>query len=359
MSGFIAFAKKEIMHIKRDPIIIFFCLVLPCIQLLLLGFAIDFDVRHVSTAVVDQSHSRESRELLDKLHNTQYLDITSYNLSRHEALRRLDKSECKIVIVIPPDYARTLKAQALVDGSDAQVSQRVVAALRNLYTADAAQTALRYRQLPQVNASILYNPAAKTNIFMLPGLIGIILQIITIVLTALSIVKEKEQGTMEQVTVSPVSIMGMMLGKIMPYAVMALCEVQIILYVSWLIFDLHIKGSWLQLMIMTIPFLMTTLSLGIFISTLANNQGQAFMMVIMIMLPSILLSGFVFPTENLPLPLQMVSQIVPVTHYLLILRGVIIRGVGILELWQPTCVLLGMAAILIIVATQKFRQQVV
>ena len=103
MSGFIAFAKKEIMHIKRDPIIIFFCLVLPCIQLLLLGFAIDFDVRHVSTAVVDQSHSRESRELLDKLHNTQYLDITSYNLSRHEALRRLDKSECKIVIVIPPD----------------------------------------------------------------------------------------------------------------------------------------------------------------------------------------------------------------------------------------------------------------
>ena len=194
---------------------------------------------------------------------------------------------------------------------------------------------------------------------MLPGLIGIILQIITIVLTALSIVKEKEQGTMEQVTVSPVSIMGMMLGKIMPYAVMALCEVQIILYVSWLIFDLHIKGSWLQLMIMTIPFLMTTLSLGIFISTLANNQGQAFMMVIMIMLPSILLSGFVFPTENLPLPLQMVSQIVPVTHYLLILRGVIIRGVGILELWQPTCVLLGMAAILIIVATQKFRQQVV
>ena len=359
MSGFLAFIKKEIMHIRRDPVTLFFCLGLPCIQLLLLGYALDFDVRHVPTAAVDLSRSRESRAFLDKVRNTQYLDITSYHTDRETALRRLDRGECRIVLILPPDYARTLNAQALVDGSDAQVTARVAAALQSLYAAETNRAAEQVRQIPKVSTSILYNPAAKTNIFMIPGLIGILLQIVAVVLTALSIVKEKEQGTMEQVTVSPVSIPGMMLGKIIPYAVMALGEVQIILYVSWLVFDLHIKGSWCQLMIMTLPFLFTTLALGLLISTLANTQAQAFMMVMMIMLPSILLSGFVFPVDNLPFFLKVISELVPVTHYLVILRGVIIRGAGLAELWQPTAVLTVMAAVMICISVSQFRRRVI
>lgn len=357
MDGFIAFIKKEIMHIKRDPIIIFFCLGLPCIQLILLGFAIDFDVRHVPTAVVDNSLSRESRELVDKLHSTQYMDITHYCASRNEALKLLDCGTCKVIVLIPPDYQRTLQSQILVDGSDGQVSQRVIAGVRNLFTEERIRNSQLLKRVPTTNACILFNPAAKTNVFMLPGLIGMILQIIAVVLTALSIVKEKEQGTMEQVTVSPVNVMGMMLGKIVPYAVLALVEVQIILYAAWLLFDLHIKGSWLQLMIMTVPFLLTTLALGLLISTIAETQGQAFMMVIMIMLPSILLSGFVFPTDDLPFILKCISQIVPVTHFLIILRGVIIRGVGMMELWKPTLVLLGMAAVLVKVSVHQFLRK--
>ena len=359
MNGFLAFFKKEIMHIKRDPVTLFFCLGLPCIQLLLLGYALDFDVRHISTAVVDLSRSRESREFLEKVHNTQYLDITSYHTDRAEALRRLDSGKCKIVLLLPPDYARTLSAQALVDGSDAQVTSRVAAALQSLYATETNLAASQVKRLPKVNVNILYNPAAKTNKFMIPGLIGILLQIVAVVLTALSIVKEKEQGTMEQVTVSPVSITGMMLGKITPYAIMALGEVQIILYVSWLVFDLHIKGSWCQLMIMTLPFLFTTLALGLLISTLANTQAQAFMMVMMIMLPSILLSGFVFPLDNLPFFLKVISELVPVTHFLIILRGVIIRGVGLAELWQPTAILTVMAAIMISISVSQFRRRII
>lgn len=350
MKGFIAVAKKEWLHIKRDPTILFFALVIPCIQMTILGFAFNFDVRHLSAAVADFSQSRESRQLIQKLSNTQYMRVTSYKTSETEAMRSIRIGQSRVALIIPPDYERSKKALVLLDGSDAQVAAKASVALRGPMIQDPNG--------PKITMRLLYNPGGKTNVYLIPGLIGIVLQLCTIVLTSLSLVKEKEQGTLEQLMVTPINSVSLMLGKITPYAIMAMAEMVLILFVAWLVFSISSQGSLIMLTVATVPFVIATLALGLLISTAANTQNQALQMVIVIIIPSILLSGFIFPLDSIPTPLYLLSQILPTTHYMQILRGVIIRGAGIEELLTPTLVLCLMSVVLISISTFKFRKSV-
>ncbi|MBQ7501425.1 ABC transporter permease [bacterium] len=350
MKGFWAIVFKEWIHIRRDPSILFFALVIPCIQITILGFAFDFDVRHLATAVADHSRSRESREYIQSLQNTQYVKVTHYASGGEEASNLIRSGKCRIAVIIPPDFERNPKALILLDGSDAQVASRASAALRGKITVDPNS--------PSATVRILYNPGGETRMFTIPGLIGVILQICTVVLTSLSLVKEKENGTMEQMMVTPVGKFGLMLGKMTPYAVMAMLDLPIILFAARLLFNITVKGSFLELVFMTIPFVLATLALGLLISIMANNQGQALQMVVILLIPSILLSGFIFPLDNVPAPLYIISQIMPTTHYMQILRSVIIRGVSLQDLWTPTLILWLMAAALTVLAAKKFSKSV-
>lgn len=355
MRGFWAVFRKEILHMQRDPIIVFFALAIPCIQLTLFGFAFDFDVRHVYSAVADYSNSRESREFIQALHNTQYCDFKLYCSNRQQVADALRRGDCRAGIIIPPDFARTKSAQVLVDGSDAQVASRLMAAVKMLGMSGSAMAGTaRY----DIHTVLLYNPAGKTSKFIIPGLIGVIMQIITVVLTCLSIVKERENGNLEQLMVSPIGRWGLMLGKLCPYGVLGFTEMFIIIYFAWLLFDVVPAGSIVTLLFLTIPFLIATLAIGLFISTVCQNQSQAMLAVIITILPSVLLSGFIFPLETVPLPLYMISQVIPVTHYMQVLRGVIIRGAELSDLYRQMIILWGMAGFLITVSSLRFRKSV-
>lgn len=346
--GFLSVALKEIRHIRRDAASLVFALLIPTVQIILFGFAIDFDVRHVDTVVVDLDRSRESRAYVESLRSTQYLEVTARKDDSESALDMMRRGTARVAVVIPPDFSRAGKpsVQILVDGSDSQVATRVVSALRPP------------SQDSKVDAHIelLYNPDARTSRFTIPGLIGVILQLVTVSLTSLSLVREREQGTLEQVMVSPLSRMSLMLGKIVPYFCLALVEMTLVLVLARIVFDVRCEGSYLALYFMTLPFLLASLALGLVISTAAQNQGQAVQLTLLTLLPSILLSGFVFPRESMPGPLYVLSCGIPVTYYVQILRGVIIRGASIAELWSQTLVLWGIATFLISVAVARFRK---
>lgn len=348
MRGFWSIAAKELLHIRRDVTILIFALIVPCIQITILGYAFDFDVRHLPASVADYDNSQASRELVQKLVNTQYVRIVSYEASQERAVQKVRSGKARLAIVIPPDFGRRHSALVMLDGSDSQVASRAAAALRG-------EPATGGNDL---HVSILYNPGGKTSLFTIPGLIGVIVQLISIVLTSLSLVREREQGTLEQLMVTPVGRAGLMLGKMAPYAILAFAEMLAVLFFAWLLFDIRIAGSFWQLLFMTIPFLLSTLALGLLISTIATNQSQALQMVVVVMVPSILLSGFVFPLDNMPLPLYLLSQVIPATHYMEILRGTIIRGIGLTELYKQTFILWGMAIFLIVLSSLRFRKSV-
>lgn len=363
MKGFWAIAVKEFLHIKRDPAIIFFALLVPCVQMIILGFAFDFDVRHLKTAVVDHSQSRESRVLIHKLENTQYVKACRFTSSEDEASDLIKEGLVKAALIIPPDFADNPKAMVLLDGSDSQTSAKAAAAMSGLGSSMKAagigtlQTGTA-DAVPYISVRILYNPGGETRLYTIPGLIGVVLQLCTVVLTALSLVKEKEQGTMEQLMVTPVSPMGLMLGKLAPYAVMAMAEMHIVLYFAWLLFNISIQGSLLSLILMTVPFVLATLALGLLVSTAAQNQSQALQMVVALLIPSILLSGFIFPIDSLPVPLYIFSQMFPITPYMEILRAVIIRGAGMEQLQVQHLTLWIMAAVLLAAAAARFSKSV-
>lgn len=351
--GFRSVAAKELLHLIRDPATLVIALMIPVIQLTLFGYAIDFDIRHISTAVVDLDRSRESREYIASLHNTQYLDIKEMPTSPKEAEMALRAGRCRVALIIPPDFARKSgtsqppTVRALIDGSDVQVALR--ARMAFVRPGTGASTVE-----PRIN--MLYNPEMRSAVFMIPGLIGVILQLVTIALTSFSLVREREQGTLEQLMVSPVGRLGLMLGKLTPYAFLAMLEMCAVLVIGRLVFDVQVAGSITLLLALAIPFILATLALGLLISTIAQNQAQALQLTLLITLPSILMSGFVFPRETMPGPLYLMTFALPVTWFLEILRGIIVRGAGIRELWQSLAALVLITTILLSLATVRFHK---
>lgn len=362
--GLVPVCRKETLHIVRDPGTLFFALLIPMLQLFLFGFAVDTNIRQVATVVLDESQTQESRQLLQRFSASDVFAIKGYVLSKDSLYDAIRAGKARVGIRIPFDYARqvqngdTATVLVLVDGSDSTVAAQAVSTATGVTLRESLAQVLPDGQMPiDVRPSVLYNPATRSANFFVPGLIGILLQVMVILLIALSLVRERERGTLEQLTMTPVAPLGLMLGKMIPYGVLAFAELCAILFVMRTVFQVPIHGNVLVLLALSLPFLLTVLGLGLVISTRAHTQAEAFQLAMGTVLPSVFLSGYIFLIENMPPFFQVISRIIPATYYIRILRGLILRGAGIGELWPDAAVLTAMGCAAILLAARQFVKQ--
>jgi ribosome-dependent ATPase len=368
--GLKAIVYKEFIHVRRDPASLLFIFILPMFQLTLFGYAIDTEVKHIPTVVYDQDRSPESRALVAAFANTEYFDVTGWVDSAREVEEALVGGRAKVGITIPPRFAALLlsgesaQVQVLIDGSD---STRATSALNvavgigfersiKQFIATGRLEAVPLPMPVDVRSRVLFNPQLRSANFFVPGLIGVVLQIGTVVLTAFAVVREREAGTLEQVLVTPVSRGGLMLGKLLPYSLIGFVQFSTVLVVMVVVFRVPVRGGVGLLYALSVLFVLATLSLGLLISTFARTQGQALQMAIMVIVPSILLSGFVFPRESMPLPIYALTFLIPATYYIEILRGIIIRGADLATLWDEALVLAAMSVALVTLSVLRFRR---
>lgn len=372
-SRYAAVVKKEIIQLKRDKPSLRIALVMPIALLILFGYAVNTDVNHIRTTVWDQSRSAHSRDVLNSLEQTGYFAVVSQAASYEEIERQIDGGSADVAVVIPPDYAHKrdndepVSVQMLINGSDPNIARTAAANAQLIiqHQAFAIQERKLERQgmgemeLPvELRTRVLFNPNMESIVFNIPGLIGLIMQNVTMILTAFSLVREKERGTMEQLIVTPIRPLELMLGKITPYVVIGLTSFGVVLLVGTLWFGVPMKGSLGLLISLSLLFLISTLTLGIFISTVAKTQLQAMQMAFAFTLPSVLLSGFMFPRDAMPTMIQWIGGIVPLTYFLEILRGIFLKGVGLESLWKDTLGMLTFFVILLSVAILRFRKKI-
>lgn len=370
--GFRSIFYKEIIQISRDPLTLALMLLVPMIQLMVFGYAINTDVRNIKTAVYNLDPGPQSRDLLHAFENTDYFEIVRYVNSEDELNNAIVAGRAKIGIKIPPDYSERLLADrqatvlVLIDGSDSSIatqSLQVASQVGLTQSLDRLGTELqgsrsRTSQLPiEIRPKMLFNPDSRSANFMVPGLIAVILQIITTLLTAFSIVREREQGTLEQLLVTPVRPFGLMLGKLVPYGLIGMVETVTVLTVMRLVFDVPINGSLLLLLSLSILFLFTALAIGLLISTKAQSQMQALQLAWLIMLPSVLLSGFMFPRDSMPAIMQFIGYLVPATHFMEIIRGIVLRGATLIDLLSEVLTLIIMGLVLLVLSAFRFRKK--
>ena len=364
-----AMVKKEFVQMRRDPATLRLMLAVPVMQLLIFGFAVRTDVRHLPTVVFDQSRSQQSREFVQKLTATDNFVLKHEVHSYDEAIRAVDRGEARAAIVFPPDYARQLKrgstarVQVLVDASDPTASQSAIGAAQlvgqrtNIAIVAARTGADLGARLPvDVRVRPLYNPALRSAVFIVPGLIGMILSNILIIITALSIVRERETGTLEQLIVTPLARWEIMLGKIAPYVLVGYVQMTTVLIAGHLVFHVPVRGPLLALYAATFLFITANLGLGLFISTLGRNQAQVTQTAFLFLLPNVLLSGFMFPREAMPFAARLVGNLLPLTYYLQLVRGIVLKGNGLLEVWPQALALAGFAVAFFTFATRRFSK---
>jgi len=359
--GVVPICRKEFLHILRDPGTLFFALAIPMLQLFLFGFAIDTNIRQVATVAFDESRTQDSRQLLESLANSDVFALKIYANSKEELYEAIRAGKARVGIRIPYDYARhlldgsTATVLVLVDGSDSNVAGQAVSTSTGVALQESLARVLPTGKMPiEVRPSILYNPATRSANFFIPGLIAILLQVMTILLIALSLVRERERGTLEQLTMTPVAPLGLMVGKMIPYGVLSFLELCVILGVMRVVFQVPIHGNFLVLLAMSVPFLLTVLGLGLMISTKAQTQAEAFQLAMGTILPSVFLSGYIFLIENMPPFFQGIARLIPATYYIRILRGIILRGAGIRELWGDAAVLTVMGCAAVLLAALQF-----
>jgi ABC transporter DrrB family efflux protein len=364
--GLTSIVYKETIHVLRDPRTLFLMLLIPSIQLTIFGYAIDLDVKHIPTIVYNLDGRQPSRDLIDAFRNSGTFNITGMAFSDQDLFESIVRGRAQVGIKIPPDYTDNLRlgrdvaVQAIIDGSNSTVAMQAL----NVTNAIALRESLKIvsttigMSKPPIEARprVLFNPDMKTVNFMVPGLVGLVMQLVTMILTAFAIVREKENGTLEQLMVTPVSRFGLMTGKLIPFFFIGALETTFVLGLMRYLFGVPIAGSVLLLAGFSIPFLFTALGLGLLVSTFATTQIQAVQLAFLIVLPSVLLSGFVFPQETMPLPIYAIGQLIPLTYYIRILRGIIIRGAGFYDLWHPAAILLVMGFTVLSVSALRFRK---
>ena len=362
---------KEFIQMRRDRATLAMMLGIPIIQLLAFGFAIRMDVRHLPMAVYDESRTQESRELVQKLQATDNFDVTRHVNSYAEATRLIDRGSVRAAIVIPADYARHLKrgrptnAQLLVDASDPNTSQNAIAAAqlvgqrKNIEVLTALSRSPLRTETPPVEIRVrpLYNPALKSSIFIVPGIIGLILSVTMVIITSMSVVREREQGTLEQLIVTPITRGEIMIGKIAPYVLVGYVQLTAVLTLGHLIFQMPIRGSLLVVYAVTFLFITANLGLGLFISTLARTQAQSMQGSYFFFLPNVLLSGFMFPREGMPHIAREIGLLFPLTYYLQILRGVVLKGANFLDVLPQTGMLLLLALLFFGFSVKRFQKR--
>ena len=369
MSGLriLALLVKELIQMRRDPMTVGVTFLLPVIYLIVFGFAIRTDVRHQSTVVFDRSRSEESRNFLAVMTASGYFDLRYIAWSYDELNERIERGDAKIGIVFPPDLVReanaghTVPIQAIVDASDSIASTSAIAALTGLgmrVQPVAVRGAPVAAPAYDVRIRAWYNPDAVTAYYMLPALMGIILTITMVLMVSMSIVREREAGTLEQLLVTPLHIWELLVGKILPYIMLGYIQTTICILVALAIFGVPLRGSILLLYALTTLFLLASLTMGLMIASLAQNQLQAGLMSIATLLPGILLSGFMFPREAMPTFFQYVSLAIPMTYYIEILRMIFLKGGGIKALYQQSAFLALFTLVFFSTAVRKFKRSV-
>lgn len=363
MNGFVAVFRKELTQMLRDRGTVMFALAVPVFELLLFG-VIDMNAKHIPTVVFDQSRTQESRKLLDQFESTSYLRITEEVTSRQQLEREIVAGHAQVAIEIPPEYSRNLAARrradvlVMIDGSDSSVASQALSAANGVVLQENVKKMLGERGQPLIEAHpvMMFNPDSRSANLLIPGLIAILLTFSGTMLSAFAIVKERERGTLEQLMVTPVAPLAVVLGKVIPYLFLAYVQLIMVLVLMNVLFRVPVHGSLTLLLGLSSVYLLALLSLGLLISSRARSQMEAIQQAQTFLLPSIFLSGYVFPLSSLPAPLQIVSRVLPATHFIKISRAIIIRGATFMDLWQNVVALLIISAILIAASARAFQK---
>ncbi|HXN82144.1 MAG TPA: ABC transporter permease [Myxococcales bacterium] len=361
-------AVKELRQLRRDRFTLAMMAALPLVQLTLFGYAIDTDVRHMSTVVLDQDHSARSRDFAQRMRATGFFDLVGEVDSYGQLERALRTGDAKVGLVVPARWSSDLQRggaatlQLVVDGTDPQTVSSAVSAAGGLARAQSSDRALRRGGPPPAPQLTLepvtwYNAEQRTSIFVVPGLIGLILTMTMVILTAMAIARERERGTLEQLIVSPLRPVELVVGKIVPYVGIGYLQMTLILLLGRLAFAVPLRGSLLLLYALAFVFIAANLALGLLFSTLAQTQQQAMQLSFFFLLPNFLLSGFMFPWEAMPKPAQWLSLALPLTHFLRIVRCIALKGGGLLDLRVELFWLVGLLFGLVLLASLRFRKK--
>jgi ABC-2 type transport system permease protein len=365
--GFGAVFYKEVLHVRRDPGTLFFSLTMPLLQMFLLGFGIDTNIRHINTVVYNADGRRESRELIDRLQNSDTFHVIRYVQTDREMNDLIVSGNARVGIKVPVDYSDRLLHQmsaqvlVLIDGSDSSVAGQAINVTNAIGLDESLRRVLadRNARAVEMRPKLLFNPDSRSPNFFLPGLTAIMLLNVTTFLTAFSIVREKERGTLEQLFVTPVRPFGLLLGKLLPYLGIGFFELSLILFFMRFVFMVPIHGSVLLLALLSLPYLFAALSLGILISSKAASQAEAMQLAFLPILPSVFFSGYIFPRETMPAILHPISYLIPATYFINITRGIILRGAGIEHLWTDGLALVAIGSFLLVVAARRFQNKVI
>ncbi|HJW95378.1 MAG TPA: ABC transporter permease [Thermoanaerobaculia bacterium] len=366
MNGFGAVFRKELTQMTRDRATLIFSILVPVFELVLFG-VIDMNAKNIPTIVFDQSRTQESRQLIDRFTATTLLRVTLAAHSREELQHAIVAGHAQVAVEIPPDYARNIamgrqaNVLVMIDGSDSSVASQALSAANGVVLTNNIRRLLGERAQPPVEAHpvMMFNPDMRSANLLIPGLIAILLTFSGTILSAFAIVKERERGTLEQLMVTPVSPLAVVLGKILPYLGTAYFTLIIVLTLMRFAFQVPIHGSLVLLLLLSSVYLLALLSFGLLISSRAKSQMEAMQLAMGIMLPSVLLSGYIFPISSLPIPLRVISYILPATHFIRIARGIVIRGATFGDLWEPVISLLAISTVLIAISTRAFKKTVV
>ncbi|HDY7523170.1 TPA: ABC transporter permease [Vibrio vulnificus] len=350
---------KEFRQLSRDRITFGMVVMIPLIQLLLFGYAINTDIRDIPVAVVDQSESTAGRILTESVKVTQVVRVTQRYATAEEAEQAIQDGIVRAALILPNDLTQRMAqgrplGQWIVDGSDTMIS----AAILGLQTMPLTDFDFQIRpKLTQTfEVALYYNPSRRSAVNIVPGLLGVILTMTMILFTSAAIVRERERGNLELLITTPVRSFELMVAKIVPYIFVGLIQVFIILGLGHVIFGVPINGSVAQILLGTLLFIAASLTLGLVISTIANTQLQAMQMTVFILLPSILLSGFMFPYEGMPVAAQWIAEVLPATHFMRMIRGIVLRGADLFDLWRDTLWMIGFTLLGLIIASTRFKK---
>lgn len=362
-SPFWPMVRKEFIQLRRDRLTLGMLIGIPSIQLALFGYAIQTEVRHLPTVVVDQARSQESRQLVAALVNTTNFDVASQVESREEAHREIVAGRARAALLIPPEFTRDVKrgrsaeAQVLVDAADPLASSSAIggaaqagAALSQTLAREPSSQAVALKVRP------LFNPTLRSAVYIVPGIIGVLLSMTLVIIMSVSVVRERERGTLEQLIVTPIDRTSLLLGKIVPFVIIGFVQMTIVILLGRLLFDVPLRGSIALLYTTAFPFILATLAVGLVVSSAVKTQAQAMQMGFMFLLPNILLSGFMFPREAMPVVAQWIGAALPLTYFLQIIRAIMLREGGWDAVWPQALALVAFSVGLLSLAVRKFHK---
>jgi ABC-2 type transport system permease protein len=364
--------RKEFRQIKRDKRILSILLFIPALMLLMFGYALNFDVRHTSMAVYDEDRSSTSREFVEQFFISEYFTKVQTLESKAEINNLLDAEQARVVLVIPSSFTKDIQrgraasVQVIVDGANSNAASTVLGYINaiiqqysvKVMTASFVRMGQQNITMPiDFEPRVWYNPELESAKFLVPGLIAFILMVTAVVSTAMAIVRERELGTMEQLMVSPIKPIELILGKTIPYTLISLFATVTVLFLGYILFDVSIKGSIFLLSLVTFIFFIGSLGMGLLISTMVETQQLAFMIAAIVsMLPTFILSGFVFPIRNMPIIIQGITYLLPARYFLVVLRAIILKGAGLSAFWDQALILAIFAFFMISISSLRMRK---